>query len=320
MKWNNQVKLIISDVDETIADNYTPATPEMIKELSSVLEEGKALFLVTGASITRMRSRIIDALPAHLRKQIICAHCSGAEIWGFNTDGTQKKEPFFSLYDSSVSDEQKKIWRNKVEQLLQEFQLKLYPPVPIMEFKKRAGNNPLAIMMEDRGPQITFELPNAFELNPDQANSLAIKIPETHGNYDLRIPILERAEVLFTETNLPITPRLAGIWAIDFAIKGINKTTAVKHLLDDEEILKWIGLTKQDLQNPQSLEIWGDRFSSIRGGTDRHLCEALPKEVRAIDFREENREEFLDGYNIVLWDGKDHMQNGLLEYLKTRHQ
>lgn len=35
--WNNDIKLALSDVDETIAEVYTPAEPEMIDELTGFL-------------------------------------------------------------------------------------------------------------------------------------------------------------------------------------------------------------------------------------------------------------------------------------------
>ena len=320
VKWNDEVRLIVSDVDETIADNYTPAEPEMIKKLTTLLGEGKVLFLVTGASLARMRSRIIDAIPQNLRKQIVAAHCSGAEVWGFTPNGQLREHPFYSLSKTALTEEQKKLWREKVQQLLKEFQLKVFDPAPALEFKQKAGDDPLSIMVEDRGPQITFEVVNGYDLSADQVHSLETPVPETHGGYDLRIPIFERAEQVFAEAHLPITPRLGGMWAIDFAIKGVNKTTAVKHVLNDKSVLQSLGLTPEDVRDPKKMEIWGDRFSALRGGTDRHMCEALPKQVRAIDFREENPAEFPEGYNVVLWSRKHHLHNGLLEYLQSRHE
>ena len=37
VEWNNKVKLIVSDVDETIADLFVPASPEMAAELNPTL-------------------------------------------------------------------------------------------------------------------------------------------------------------------------------------------------------------------------------------------------------------------------------------------
>ena len=317
IKWNNEVKLIVSDVDETIADLYVKAEPEMIRELTQLLKEGKALFFVTGQGLKSVQWRIIDPIPQQLRSLILVGHCSGAEVWGHNPDGSLHSQPFYSVYN--LSEEQKKKWRELIWQLVKEFNLKTYPTMSVKEFLKKAGNNPLTVMLEDRGPQITFEVVNGYDLTPEQANQIETNIPETHGHYDLRVPILERAEQLFTETNLPITPRLGGIFAVDFAVKGVSKTTAVKHVLEERLVLSSLGLSKEDIENPKHTEVWGDKFSTIRGGTDRHMSEALVKEVRSIDFREENPEEFIKGYNIVVWNGEEHLHEGLLEYLRLRH-
>lgn len=308
--WNTDVKLIISDVDETIADNYLPATPEMAIELSSLLEEGKILFCVTGASIKRINMRIFVQIPPHLRKNILAAHCSGAEVWGFTEEGNLRDKPFYTLYEGALTDEQKTKWRELVQQLISEFHLTTHEPMGAIEFMKKTNNDPLAVIMEDRGPQITFEFVNGYDISGEQERKLELSVPQTHGSYDIRIPVLERAQALFEEAGIPITPRLAGQWAVDFAIKGVNKTTAVKTILGDEAVLKEFGLTKEDVSNPDHLEIWGDKFSALRGGTDRHMCEAVSPKVRAIDFREENPEEFPEGFNIVLWTGQRHTQDG----------
>lgn len=136
MKWNNEVKIIISDVDETIADNYLPAVPEMIIELSDLLEEGKTLFLVTGASIKRIQMRITNQIPSYLRKNIIAAHCSGAEVWGFGENGELRSKPFYTLYENALTEEQRKKWREIIQQLVSEFHLKLHEPMGAVEFMK----------------------------------------------------------------------------------------------------------------------------------------------------------------------------------------
>lgn len=318
IKWNKNVKLIISDVDETIIDLYVDVSLEMTKELEKLLAESKVLFLISGQSLQSIRRRIISHIRKNLRKRIIIGHCSGAEVWGFNEDGALRSSPFYSLYESILSESQKKKWRDVIHQLIKEFKLKTYPTMPTPEFKRKTEEDPLSIMMEDRGPQITFEIVNGHDLTLEQSEKLEIKIPYTHGHYDLRSPILERAKALLKEKHLPITPRLAGVFAIDFAIKDVSKTTAVRYILENESVLNSLGLCRSDLANPESVEVWGDKFSIIRGGTDRHISEALPKEVRSITFGEENPKEFLQGYNIVVWNGKKHLCEGLLEYLKTR--
>lgn len=319
IKWNDKVKLIVSDIDETVADLYVPAESEMHKELTGLLQDGKSIFFVTGQGLKSVQWRVIDHISQPLRKNILVGHCSGAEVWGHNPDGSLRDEPFYSVYEATMGEKQRKKWRELVQQLVSEFKLRTLSTMPVTEFLKQSENDPLTVMLEDRGPQITFEVVNGYDLTPEQANGLEANIPKTHGNYDLRIPILERAEQLFDEAGLPISPRLGGIFAVDFAVKGVSKITSVKHVLEDEAVLASLGLTRSDVEDPSCMEVWGDKFSVIRGGTDRHMSEALPKGVRSIDFREEDPKEFMQGYNTVVWNGQKHLHHGLLEYLQSRH-
>lgn len=315
--WNNKLRLVVSVVDETIADVYTPAEPEMIAELNRLLSEGVRLFMVSGGSLRRVTSGITEAIAPELRRNILISHCSGAEVWGFTAEGELRETPFYSLYAASFSDDMKLAWREAVDKLVAEFGFRLHPVEPKLSFRQKYSD-PLDIMYDDRGPQITLELVNATDLTDAQVARLSHDVPLTHGARDLRIPVLERAEQIFADSRVPITPRLGGMFAVDFALAGVSKATSMRRVLEDTEILATIGLTQTDLAMPEAYEIWGDKFSSIRGGTDRHMCEALDPLVRAIDFRAEDPAEFLDGYNIVLWDGTQHLHRGLLEYLKTR--
>src|ERR1700761_5727017 len=117
VQFNPDVKLFLADVDETVADVYTPATPEMVTELTSLLEEGRAVFFVSGTSFARIKQRVIDALPQSLRRGILVSHCSGAEVWGYDETGNLRTEPFYSLYDVTLDEAQKAKWREIVQQL-----------------------------------------------------------------------------------------------------------------------------------------------------------------------------------------------------------
>lgn len=319
IKFNEAVKLIISDVDETIADLYVKAEPEMIARLSDLLDEGKGLFLVSGAGLQRIRNRIVDHLPAERRKQVLISHCSGAEVWGFDNKGELLAHPYYSVYEQEFTEVQRDRWRQLVQKIIEEHRLVTYPATAIAEFKRIAGDNPLAVMLEDRGPQITLEVVNGYNITAAKAREAGFDVPTHLQYYDIRDTLLPRALELFREANLPVTPRTGGEFALDFAVEGINKTTSVKHVTGNEGILNHLGLSKDIISRPDNIEIWGDKFSMNRGGTDRHMSEALPKEVRSIDFREENSQEFLPGYNIVIWDGEKHLHHGLLEFLRSRN-
>lgn len=319
IRWNNSLKLALADVDETIAEVYTPAEPEMINELTSFLQEGRKLFMVTGGSLKRVRAGITDLLPAELRKDVLVSHCSGAEVWGFLENGELQERPFYSVYEETFDDAMKKSWRQAVAQLVQEFQLRPHPAQPKVEFWASIGRDPLDIMLDDRGPQITLEVVNGIDLTGDELERLPYPVPLTRGKYDLRIAIMDRAKELFAANNVPVSPRLGGNFALDLAVEGVSKTTSIQKILSDNEVLATIGLTPDDINNPQELEVWGDKFSVLNGGTDRHMSEAVSPDVRSIDFREEDPSELPEGFNIVLWDGKHHLHHGLLEYLQSRH-
>ncbi|TAH32893.1 hypothetical protein EYC59_05715 [Candidatus Saccharibacteria bacterium] len=320
VQWNDKIRLALSDVDETIADVYTPAEPGMIEELSSFLSEGGKLFMVTGGSMARVERDITSKIEPSLRCDILVSHCSGAEVWGFTESGERRAEPFYSVYEETFTPEMKQRWREVVAQLVAEFSLRPHPAQPKVVFWVEVGHHPLDIMLDDRGPQITMEVVNGTDLTDEQLAELGYEVPLTHGKRDLRTAIQNRAVELLTEQEVPITPRFGGNFALDFAVEGVSKTTSIQAVLNMPEVLATIGLRQSDIQNPHELEIWGDKYSTLHGGTDRHMSEAVSPKVRSIDFRQEDPAEFLPGYNTVVWDGEQHLHHGLLEYLRSRHQ
>lgn len=318
IQWNKSLRLALADVDETIAEVYTPAEPEMIDELTKFLQEGRKLFMVTGGSLKRVKAGITDLIPAELRHDILVSHCSGAEVWGFAENGELQDKPFYSIYEETFTDDMKKSWRKVVDQLIAEFKLRPHPAQPKVDFWASVGRDPLDIMLDDRGPQITLEVVNGIDLTGDDLERLPYAVPLTRGKYDLRIAIMNRAKELLSAGNVPISPRLGGNFALDLAVEGVSKTTSIHKVLSDTAVLSTIGLTPNDVQNPEEIEVWGDKFSVVNGGTDRHMSEAVSPNVRSIDFREEDPAELPEGFNIVLWNGAHHLHHGLLEYLQSR--
>lgn len=168
IKWNSNVRLVIADVDETIAEVYTPATIEMIDELSSLLTDKIKLFMVTGGSLNRVREGITNLIAPELRHNILVSHCSGAEVWGFDKDGELHGAPFYSVYEEHFDDGMKKRWRETVDQLVEEFKLRPHSVRPKTVFWDNIGRDPRDIMLDDRGPQITLEVVNGIDLTDEQ--------------------------------------------------------------------------------------------------------------------------------------------------------
>jgi hydroxymethylpyrimidine pyrophosphatase-like HAD family hydrolase len=318
IEFNNKVRLIVSDVDETIADVYQSAEPEMTAELEKLLAEGRVLFMISGHSAKGIEERIVKNISPQSRSRLLIGHCSGAEVYGYDELGRMLDEPFYSLYEDKLNDEQKLKLREIVSQIVEEFKFTVYPSGPVSDFISKTGGDPLAVMLEDRGPQITFEIINGYDLASDQVHSLPFDLPEGEHGFDIRDAIKTKIERRLQDEGIPVTARKAGVFALDLAVEGVSKTTAVRYVVENEELLAKLGLDVDIEQKPDEIEVWGDKFSQKRGGTDRHISEGLPKGVRSVDFREEDPSEFLEGYNIVVWNGKAHLHNGLLEYLKSR--
>jgi hydroxymethylpyrimidine pyrophosphatase-like HAD family hydrolase len=296
VSFNPSVQLVLADVDSTVADVYKAATPRMVRLLQKVLERGVSIFFVTGQSAHSVQWRITDRLPASLRQRVLIGACSGAEVWGFDSRGRLLSKPFYSLYEK-IPPAKKREWRAAVKQLISEFGLRVHPTEPVLAFQKRSKHDPLSVMLEDRGPQITLEVVNGPQV---------------------RLDLFARSKILFKNAKLPFTPRLAGTFALDFAVKGVSKTTAVRFVLNRPRILRHAGvrLTPKERADPSFFEVWVDKFS-VHGGTDLHLLEALDARVRAITFRDEKPSELPKRRVVVRWNGKERLEKGLEEFLAS---
>lgn len=314
MRWNDQLRLVLSDVDETVADLYRPAEPRMLTALSRLLEQGIALVLITGQSIANVEARVVMRLPAPLRRQIAVGACSGAELWGYSPTGSRDQRPYYTA-ESALTDKQKADWRAVTAQLVQEFRLLPVAPIPIADFTRQFGDEPWRVMLDDRGPQITFEFPHAWQLSAAARQRIYDRLGFAFEGQDLRVPVAQRARQLLEAHAIPVTARMAGMFALDFAIAGIDKSRAVEEALAPA-ILYRLGLGTT-IPCPKEIEIWGDRFSR-RAGTDWLMCKPIDRSVRAISFRDEDPADFPEGYSIALWNGADRLQEGLLEFLEGR--
>ncbi len=314
--WNPKVKLIISDVDETLADIYQPIDSTLALSLNNLLDSGLSLFLVSGGGLKRVENDIVGAIDPSLRYRLLLSHCNSSEIWGYKKNGKRKEQPYFSLAKKVLTNDQHHVWRETMTEVIRTLQLKTYPAMPISEFKKLAGDDPLSIIYDDRGVQITLEVINGYQLTIKQADKLAIA--KESDTYDLRKKIMRVAQTKFEKYGLPIASHPAGVFAINFTLGEVNKGDSISFLLKNKHLLSNIGLRPEALDHPEYLEIWGDKFSTKSGKNDWCLSAQLDPKVRSISFREENPGEFLPGYNVVIWNGKKHLHWGLLEYLQSR--
>lgn len=316
LTMRDSLRMIVSDVDDTLANVYEPASEAIICGLNAMLERGKRFFFISGQGERNICERIVCRLNPIYRNQILLGTCSGAEVWGFSADGELAKAPFYSLYEDRFNEEMKREWREILREIIDDFGFHALETMPRDRFAEVSCGDPKIIMYEDRRAQITFEVVNGCNLDEEQYRYFKERVPYLLPNRDLRASIIQHANEIFEKKNIPITARAAGTFAVDFAVKGVTKTTAIEAIMyHGKAAAYWENIPSKE-EMPFVLEIWGDKFSTVNGGTDTHMCEAFPHDVMALDFREEPKEELPKEFNVVLWDGEQHLCKGTEEYMK----
>jgi hydroxymethylpyrimidine pyrophosphatase-like HAD family hydrolase len=276
--WNHELRLVLSDVDETVADLYCPAEPRMLDALTRLLDQGISLVLITGQSVKNVEQRVVMKLPAQFRQRIAVGACSGAELWGYSTTGERNATAFYTA-DGALTAEQRRAWRIVTQQLITEFRLTPFTPMPISDFRLQHGDEPWHVLLDDRGPQITIEFPNAYDLSNAACEQINRRLGSSFEGQDLRIPVSHRAQQLLEAHSVPVTARIAGMFALDLAIGGVDKARAVEEALTPT-VLGSLGFGL-NMPHAGEIEVWGDRFSQF-SGTDWLMSKPIDRRVRAL--------------------------------------
>jgi hydroxymethylpyrimidine pyrophosphatase-like HAD family hydrolase len=292
--WNAGLQVVVSDLDETLAGLYLPAAPELLAELTDLLRDGLVLVLATGQGIASTWDRLVSLLPPVVRRRVIAGCCSGAELWAFDLDGGA----YLIERPGPLTDDLHQLWRHLVDQLLGEFGLTAHPTTDVGSFRQATAGNRGAVMLADRGSQITLEM----------ANTTAV-----------RDQLVARANDLFGLHQLPVEARAAATFAVDFVIDGVTKAAVVEALREDPGMLADLGVDPAWATTAQLVEVWGDSFTPDRGAIDLRISQRLHPQARSISFRD------LDPYgppaacNVVAWPGRHRLQAGVLEHVLSRH-
>lgn len=315
MQLGPDIKLIISDVDETVADVYMDIDPALSSQLESLLGRGVKIIFSSGSGFLRIENGVIFKLRPDLRKNILVSHCSSSEIWGYDGSGNRIPKPFYSSVEGVLTDVQKKVWRDIMQEMIVGFGLRTYLPMPIDQFRKVSSHDPLSIIYDDRGVQITLEVVNGYDLDASAAKKLNVKLQD--GKYDMRNELIAWAKDKFESAHIPIQIHKGGVFAINFLITSSDKGGCIRIIKDDRMLLDYLGIQKNIFEDSSAVEVWGDKFSQNSGKNDWCISTALDSKVRSISFRKSDEVEYFPkGFNIQKWDGKKDLFAGVLEYLK----
>jgi hydroxymethylpyrimidine pyrophosphatase-like HAD family hydrolase len=294
LAWNPDLQVVVSDLDETLAGLYLPAAPELVVELAELLRGGLVLVLATGQGITSTWERLVALLPPVVRRRVIAGCCSGAELWAFDDEGLAYPLDRPSPLDDGLH----RLWRQLVGQVLAEFGLTAHPTGDVASFQEATAGDGGAVMLADRRSQITLEM----------ANTVAV-----------REQVVDRANDLFSEHQLPVEARAAATFAVDFVIEGVTKAAVVDALREDPRPLAELGVDPAWATTAQLVEVWGDSFTPDRGAIDLRISQRLHPGARSISFRDLDPVAAGPVCNVVAWPGRHRLQAGVLEYLLSRH-
>jgi hypothetical protein len=271
-----------------------PAACDLVVELEGLLRGGLVIVVATGQGIASVWERLASLVSPVVRPRLLAGCCSGAELWRFTGIGDPHRVDRPTPLDENLH----RLWRDLVDCLLGEFGLVAHPTMNVTSFRELTGGDPRAVMVADRGSQITFELANGV---------------------GLRTGLVARANELFTQYDLPIQARPAATFALDLVLAGVSKATVIDALHQDPGLLGDLGVDPDWTTTPQLVEVWGDSFTADRGAIDLQISERLHPDTRSISFRELDPAHVPTSCNLVAWTGRHRLQAGVLEYLVNRH-
>lgn len=300
----NEVKVILTDVDDTVAEAFCEVSQEMVAALEQLLERKMIIFFISGQSFDNVYSRVIQKISEKWYEQIAVSPCNGAEIYRFI-----KGKGWIREY--SILDEQVKMGELSVvaDFIIQRFQLCSIPAHTMEVFRANSRGNPCEVMVGNRGVQIAFDFVNGIE-----PKLFGLSFVQEKGQVDDIRPLIAREANQFAKENgYHVVAHVAGPYAIDLVFDGVNKGLPIQKKISFGESLSCKIEQGIVLQNCKEIEVWGDSFENANG--DIQMSLALPPEVRTISFRKLSKENRLATYNIVEWNGQYSCNLGLLEYL-----
>lgn len=300
------IRLIISDVDDTLAPPFKNIAPNMLDLLIKLLNRGVKFFLLTGQSFANVFDRVIRFLPENLMGQIYLGYCNGAEVCKFEG---YKPKVIFSAVKILNSRSDKPYLKECLRVIAETNKLMFVSCTSVDEFIQKAkviNTEKALVMYDDRQLQVSVDLVCPFESE---------RFGRCHPMKEcevVRAGVIADLNIEFNKMKIDYVAIAGGETAIDIVVKGVNKGLAVtKLVLEGTRILS--DPNRLDF-NANAVEIWGDSFKLSPKGNDRHLSEALPN-VKAICFRDLDREDFCGLPNLYQWQGNFRLSNGLQEYL-----
>lgn len=211
-EYKNDLKIIVFDLDGTLAESKSRIKDETAKFLIHLLEKYNVA-VISGGSFSQFKKQILDAL-------LGCPDNALQKLFLFPTNGSTcfiyKDGLWQSVYEDKLTVEEKdkikKAWEMAIVETETVLPDKLYGEI-----------------MEDRGTQVTFSLSG-------QEAPLNIKL-QVDPDQEKRLKLRSVLSELLPDFSISV----AGMTSIDITRKGIDKKYAL------EKIIKYLNLSKNQI-------------------------------------------------------------------------
>jgi hydroxymethylpyrimidine pyrophosphatase-like HAD family hydrolase len=300
IKWNNSVRIVISDVDDTIAPVFQPASAQMIAAIESLLHKGCLFLFVSGQGLSNILQRVVMHISPSLRKQTIIAPCNGAEAYCFDPSGGLVARPLYSVKADHGARIDTGAVMPHLHQVLANFDMASFSVCDVGLFRLMSGNDPMAVMVDVRNVQISLDFVN-WMFEPPRA--------------DIRSALIRRLNQEFIRNRSAFRARSVGAAAIDILPMGVSKGLPIRRLISWGESFRNDLPRRLVVQLPEEIEVWGDQFSETHNGPDLAMSRALPRETRTISFREIPGRHLPMDRDVTVWPGDSTLDAGVLEYI-----
>lgn len=204
-------RVVIFDLDSTLAESKQPITKEMAQMLKSLIDK-VPVAIMSGADLPQYEHQLLPYLPADTKlENLFLFPTSAAECLAYT--GAEWKD----VYDYLISPEDKEKIMKSFDEVLEKTQIVFGQP----SYGKR---------IEDRGEEITFSA-----LGQEAPLELKEKWDPDHAKREKLVAELKK---LIPDFNI----KIGGTTSIDISLKNIDKATGINWLIKEfavkpEEIL-----------------------------------------------------------------------------------
>ena len=247
-------RMIIFDLDGTLAESKSPISSEMAQALTGLLRV-KEVCIITGGNYEQITKQVIDRLPksAKLTNLHLMPTC-GSRYYRFNGLDWQV------IYENDIQPKVKDLIFRKIKEMASE-----------LGYWLEDSYGPL---IEDRGSQITYsalgqDAPKEEKEKWDRDGS---KKSLLRNNLSLELPALE--------------VRSGGSTSIDITLKGMDKAYGIK------ELHKRLGMEFNDMFFiGDRLDVGGNDYPVIHTGVDTSQVISHHETLEIIKLMISNQEE-----------------------------